>query len=99
MYCCLITKVFIMKKVLSVIFILTFAVSATVAAVFAAKSSIMIECNSYSIESYSFDPNGRYCCPLCRGENTWIPASPNQVGKERTYICNTCGYEMTFVLQ
>ena len=49
-----------MKKVLSVIFILTFAVSATVAAVFAAKSSIMIECNSYSIESYSFDPVARF---------------------------------------
>lgn len=88
-----------MKKVLSVIFILTFAVSATVAAVFDAKNSMMVECNSYSIGRSSFDPNGRYCCPLCRGENTWIPASPDQVGKERTYICNTCGYQMTFVLQ
>ena len=20
-----------------------------------------------------FSPNGKYCCPLCRGENTWYP--------------------------
>lgn len=41
-----------------------------------------------------FSPNGKYCCPACRAENTWYPIDNTDYC--RTFVCNYCGFTMTF---